>query len=32
VTHHVSEELFRKLFRILVSLIALRLIYKGWVM
>ncbi|PSL19733.1 sulfite exporter TauE/SafE family protein [Shimia abyssi] len=28
-THHVSETLFRRVFRILVSLIALRLIYKG---
>lgn len=31
VTHLVSEKTFRRVFRVLVSLIALRLIYKGWV-
>ena len=30
VTHRVSEKLFRQVFRLLVSLIAFRLIYKGW--
>ncbi len=30
VTHHVSEALFRRVFRVLVSIVALRLIYKGW--
>ena len=30
VTHHVSEALFRRVFRLLVSVVALRLIYKGW--
>ena len=29
VTHHISEDLFRRVFRILVSLVALRLVYKG---
>lgn len=32
VTHRVSEELFRRVFRILVSLVALRLIYRGGVL
>lgn len=30
VTHRVSEQLFRRVFRILVSLVAIRLIYQGW--
>ncbi|WP_171172990.1 sulfite exporter TauE/SafE family protein [Ruegeria sp. HKCCD8929] len=29
VTHHVSEVLFRQVFRMLVSIVGLRLIYKG---
>lgn len=29
VTHHISETLFRQVFRGLVTVIALRLIYKG---
>jgi uncharacterized membrane protein YfcA len=29
VTHHVSEALFRKVFRVFVTLVALRLIYRG---
>lgn len=29
VTHHVSEALFRRVFRVLVSVVALRFLYKG---
>ncbi|MBX2839419.1 MAG: hypothetical protein KTR35_21365, partial [Gammaproteobacteria bacterium] len=30
-SHLISEQLFRKVFRVMVSLVALRLIYKGLV-
>ncbi len=30
VTHRISEQAFRRVFKILVSLVALRLIYLGW--
>lgn len=30
VTHRVSEQLFRQVFKVLVSLVALRLIARGW--
>lgn len=30
VTHRVSEQLFRRVFKVLVSLVAVRLILKGW--
>lgn len=32
VTHVISEETFRRVFKIFVSLVALRLIYSGWAM
>jgi len=30
VTHHVSERAFRHVFKALITVVALRLIYKGW--
>ena len=32
VTHHVSESTFRLVFRWLITLVALRMLYRGWVL
>jgi uncharacterized membrane protein YfcA len=32
ITHHVSEQAFRLVFRWLISIVALRLLYRGWVL